>query len=72
MTIAPSPYSDPDLRPAVVSKGLKTFHLSDIAGAAACGKTLKHPSPPSALNQRGALRRGLTLCANCAELEAAG
>lgn len=75
--LAPSPYDHPDLRPAVLSKGLKTFHLADEDGGPACGKDLKHPTPAGALTERGALRRGLTLCSDCyaleeAELEAPG
>lgn len=70
MTLAPSPYPDhADLRPAIISKGLKTFHLAAEDGSAGCGKKLDRRAVVGTFNKRGALRRGLTLCANCANLE---
>jgi hypothetical protein len=68
MTLAPSPYDHADLRPALGSKGLKTFHLADEDGAPACGVELD--SRAYSTTQRHALRRGLTPCPKCAQIEA--
>jgi hypothetical protein len=71
MTLAPSPYPDnTDLRPAIISRGLKTFHLAGSERTVAgCGQTLDVRAVPDAATKRGALRRGLNLCPQCARLE---
>jgi hypothetical protein len=66
--LAPSQYDHLDLRPALGTKGLKTFHLEDTDGGAACGTELD--DRVFSIPQRHALRRGLTPCPKCAQIEA--
>jgi len=71
-TMKTSAYDHADLRPAVATKGIKTFHLEldgDDVLEAACGTKLT--AGAYGTNQRLALRRGLKLCAKCATLEEA-
>ena len=68
-----STYDHADLRPAIGTKGSETFHLEldgDEPLEAACGTELD--SLRYHTTERHALRRGLTLCAKCASLDAAG
>lgn len=69
--LVPSPYDHADLRPAIGTKGLKTFHLeldSDGGLEAGCGAELD--ARAYLTTQRHALRRGLTPCPECSKLEA--
>lgn len=71
MTLRQGHYEHLDLRPAIGRKGRKTFHLElDTPGdelEAACGVD---PDPRDFyITKRHALRRGLTLCAKCHEIE---
>ncbi len=72
MTLKKGHYEHLDLRPAIGRKGLKTFHLeADTPGdelEAACGID---PDPRDfPITQRHALRRGLTPCPKCSQIEA--
>ncbi len=70
-TAKTSTYDHADLRPAIGTKGLDTFHL-ELAGdeplEAACGTELD--ALAYSTTKRLALRRGLELCSKCAAIEA--
>jgi len=72
MTLKKGHYTHLDLRPAIGRKGLKTFHLEadtpDYALSPACGVDRDPRDFP--ITQRMALRRGLTPCPQCSQIEA--